>query len=251
MLVPFTHLTQADFPFTDGVAIIPLASMETHGPHLPLGTDGAIIEGILAHASPLITARATFLPTQWLGASAEHADHAGTVSCEPEHMIDGILSLGEGLARTGIRRVVLFNGHGGNIALGSIAALKLRARYGMLAATTHWLDFGMPEGLTPPAPVTEDVHGGWVETSVLLHIAPGVVKQEKATPREAAPPAASLFPKGPIGWGWKIGDLADGGWVGRPDLANAALGKALVDHAAAAFAKLVNELAAAEWSAKT
>ncbi len=250
MLVPFTHLTQSDFPWTDGVAIIPLASIETHGPHLPLGTDGAIIEGILAQAGPRITARATFLPTLWLGASTEHADHAGTMSCEPEQMIAAILSLGEGLARAGIRRVVLFNGHGGNIALGSIAALKLRARHDMLAASAHWLDFGLPEELTPPASVGEDVHGGWVETSVLLHLAPGVVKRDKAAAREPTPPAASLFPKGKIGWGWKTGDLAAGGWIGRPDLASAELGKALVDHAAAAFATLVNELAAADWPAK-
>ncbi|MCC6914538.1 MAG: creatininase family protein [Rhodospirillaceae bacterium] len=247
MLTPYIHLTQADLPLKDAVAVIPLASMETHGPHLPLGTDGLIAEGILAHAAERITARAVSLPTLWLGASSEHCAHAGTLSCEPEHMIASIAAHGEGLARAGIKRVVLFNGHGGNIALGSIAALKLRTRFDMLAASAHWLDFGLPAGLIAPAPANPDVHGGWVETSVMLHLAPHLVKREKAKANEAKTPAASLFPTGPINWGWKSEDLAGGGWIGRPDLAQAGLGKAMVDHAATSLATLIDELAAAKW----
>ncbi len=247
MLTPYIHLAQTDLPLKDAVAVIPLGAMETHGPHLPLGTDGLIAEGILARAAEGIAARTVSLPTLWLGASSEHCGHAGTLSCEPEHMIASIVSLGEGLAAAGIKRVVLFNGHGGNIALGSIAALKLRTRFNMLAAAAHWLDFGLPKDLSPPSPVNADVHGGWVETSVMLHLAPHLVKKEKAQANDAKTPAASLFPSGPINWGWKSEDLAPGGWIGRPDLARADLGRAMVDHAAAALAKLIEELAAAKW----
>lgn len=247
MLTPYIHLTQTNLPSKDAVAVIPLASMETHGPHLPLGTDGLIAEGILAHAAGLIAGQAVSLPTLWLGASSEHSGHAGTLSCEPEQMISSIVALGEGLKRAGINRVVLFNGHGGNIALGSIAALKLRTRLDVLAASAHWLDFGLPVGLNPPAPAAADVHGGWVETSVMLHLAPHLVNKETARANDAKTPAASLFPAGPINWGWKSEDLAQGGWIGRPDLADAALGKAMVGHAAAALAKLIDELAAAKW----
>ncbi|MGE4062133.1 MAG: creatininase family protein [Rhodospirillaceae bacterium] len=248
MLQPFAHLTQADLPLSDGVAVIPLASVETHGPHLPLATDGLIVEGILARAGEQCAARAVCVPTLWLGASAEHADHAGTVSCEPEQMIAAIVNLGEGLSRAGLTRVVLFNGHGGNIALASIAALKLRTHFGTLAATAHWLDFGLPAGFSQPAPLLRDVHGGWVETSVLLHLAPHLVRKDAAKANEALAPTPSLFPSGPIAWGWKSGDLAEGGWIGRPDLATAEIGKALVDHAAASLAKLLDEIAAARWA---
>jgi creatinine amidohydrolase len=248
MLIPFIHLTQAELPWTDGIAVIPLAAMETHGPHLPIGTDGLIADGILAQAGKRLVARTALLPTQWLGASSEHGDHAGTLSWEPEQMIEAIVSLGEGLTRAGIKRVVLFNGHGGNIALGSIAALKLRTRFGMLAASAHWLDFGMPPGFTQPAPLARDVHGGWVETSVMLHLAPQLVKKESAKANEALTPAPSLFPSGPIAWGWKIGDLSEGGWIGCPDLATADLGQAMVDHAAAGLAKLIDEMATAAWA---
>lgn len=247
MLTPYTHLTQPDLPLQGAVAVIPLASMETHGPHLPLGTDGLIAEGILNHAAGRITAHAVSLPTLWLGASSEHCSHAGTLSCDPEQMIAAIVALGEGLARAGIARVVLFNGHGGNIALGSIAALKLRTRFNMLAASAHWLDFGIPAGLTPPAPANPDVHGGWVETSVMLHLAPHLVKKDRASANAAKAPAPSLFPAGPINWGWRSEDLAAGGWIGRPDLAHADLGKTMVDYAAGALAKLIDELAAAKW----
>lgn len=246
-LTPFIHLTQADQPCSGAVAVIPLAAIETHGPHLPLGTDGLIVEGILARAADLIASRAVSLPTLWLGASAEHADHAGTLSREPEQMIAAIVDLGDGLARAGIKRVVLFNGHGGNIALGAIAALKLRTRSGMLAASAHWLDFGLPPGLAQPAPLTGDVHGGWVETSVLLHLAPQLVNKAAAKAGPAASPAPSLFPSGPVAWGWKIGDLGEGGFIGRPELASAAIGHALVEHAARELARLVDEIARAPW----
>jgi len=250
MLIPYAHLTQADLPWSDGIAIIPVAALETHGPHLPLGTDGLIAEGLLDAAAERITAKTACLPVLWLGASAEHADHPGTLSREPEQMIADIVSLGEGLTAAGFRRVVIFNGHGGNIALGSIAALKLRTRFNMLAANVHWLDFGLPPGLAAPTPLAEDVHGGWVETSVLLHLHPQAVQGEVLAPAPATAPSPRLFPRGPVNWGWKIGDLQSGdasGWIGRPDLASAQLGLALVDHAAASLARLIDEMAVAPW----
>jgi len=83
---------------------------------------------------------------------------------------------------------------------------------------------------------------------VMLHLLPELVKPRSAGANDAHAPAPSLFPNGPIAWGWRIDDLANGGWVGRPDLATAAIGKALVDHAATSLARLADELAAARWS---
>lgn len=253
MFIPFVQQTQTATWPSDSVAILPLAAVEAHGPHLPLGTDGFIAEAILDHAAARDGGTTSFvrLPLLWLGASCEHSDRAGTLSQEPEQLIAQIVAIGEGLARSGLKRVMLFNGHGGNIAAGAIAALKLRTKFDMLAASVHWLDFGLPETITPPAPVMGDVHGGWVETSVLLHLAPQLVAMDKASPRPANPPAASLFPKGPVAWGWKLDDLARdegaGGWIGAPNLATAELGKALVDHAAEKLMHTLRELAAAAW----
>ena len=249
MFVPFAHLTQAEIQKKDALVVLPLAAMETHGPHLPLATDQIIVDGILDLAMRLDDRAATVLrlPTLWLGASAEHADRAGTLSVDPELLIAQIVAVGGGLARCGVRRVLLFNGHGGNIAAASIAALKLRIQFDMLAASAHWLDFGLPQGLTAPAPVVEDLHGGWIETSALLHLAPDLVGKVVQRPQSVGAPAASLFPRGPIAWGWKTTDLGTDGWIGRPDLATAALGSALTEHAARRLLGLAAELAAALW----
>lgn len=229
------------------VAVLPLGAMETHGPHLPLATDTLIAEGILDRARDLDQSAAPIfrLPPLWIGASAEHADRAGTASIEPEALIAQIEHIGEGLARAGVKRILMFNGHGGNIAAAAIAALKLRTRFAMLAASAHWLDYGLPPDMTAPASAKDDVHGGWVECSVMLHLAPSLVGKGAAAP--ARPPAPSLFPKGPVNWGWMCSDLAPGGWIGRADLADAELGRMMVDHAARAALGTLHELAAATW----
>jgi creatinine amidohydrolase len=247
----FDHLTQADVPAGRAVAVLPLGAVETHGPHLPLGTDTLIAAGILdavqkldQSADPILR-----LPPLWLGASAEHADRAGTLSIEPEALIGQIEAVGEGLARCGVARLLLFNAHGGNIAAAAVAALKLRRRFAMLTASAHWLDYGLPAGLTPPANAKEDVHGGWIETSVMLHIMPALVGKSVAG-AVPAPPGPSLFPQGPVAWGWMASDLAADGWIGRPDLATADLGRQLVDHAARQTLATLHELATATWNPK-
>ncbi len=250
MFVSFSHISQSNVPGPGAVAVLPLGAMEAHGPHLPLGTDSIIAEGILNQAAALDQGSDLILrlPAMWLGASSEHASNAGTLSAEPEQVIEQIVSIGEGLARAGIVRMVLFNAHGGNVAAAAIAALKLRTRFAMLAASVHWLDFGLPPGLVPPAAVADDVHGGWIETSVMLHLAPQLVATQLLEARPPRPPSASLFPRGPVNWGWRIDDLApmDGnaGWIGSPNLASAELGQMLVDHAAKSVLNTLHEIAA-------
>jgi creatinine amidohydrolase len=250
MFVTYAELREPVATAPDAVALLPLGAMETHGPHLPLGTDSVIAEGIIDRAATLFDGSATVLrlPLLWLGASAEHAHRAGTLSQEPEALIAQIVALTEGLHHAGLRRIVLFNAHGGNVAALTIAALKLRNRFEMLAASAHWLDFGLPKEITPPTPVREDVHGGWVETSVMLHLAPHLVQMTEARPQPARPPAPLLSPSGPIRWGWQSDDLG-GGWIGRPELADAKMGQAMVDHAARGLNELLSTLAVAPWRA--
>jgi creatinine amidohydrolase len=173
------------------------------------------------------------------------------VSIEPEALIAQIETMGGKLAAAGVKRLLLFNGHGGNVAAAAIAVLKLRRRFGMLAASAHWLDYGLPPGMAAPANAKEDVHGGWIETSVMLHLTPSLVG--KGTAAAPTPPGPSLFPRGPVNWGWMTSDLtcgpeAGGGWIGWPDLADAELGRLMVDHAARAALATLHELAAADWN---
>src|SRR6185295_6618042 len=82
------------------VAVLPLGSTETHGPHLPLETDTIIAEGILDRVKT--KAKVIRLPTQKVGASAEHADRPETLSIEPEQLIAEIVSIGEAVATAGV-----------------------------------------------------------------------------------------------------------------------------------------------------
>lgn len=248
MIIPYANLTQSEVTGRNAVAIIPLAAVEAHGPHLPLGTDGIIVDGILDRAASENNSKFAFyrLPTIWLGASEEHGDRAGTLSRAPEAVISDVVQAAEGLTRAGIGRVLLFNGHGGNIAAAAIAALRLRTKFDMLAVSAHWLDFDAPTGIAP-APVAEDVHGGWVETSALLHLAAHLVKTEAIAPAPATAPAASLYPAGKIAWGWKTSDIAPNGYAGRPNLATAEIGRVLIGHAARKLNLLLDEIAEAKW----
>ncbi len=254
-ILSYADLAQTDFPVAaDVVAVLPLAAVESHGPHLPLGTDGIIVDGILARAATADGGRdrlALRLPTLWLGASAEHADRRGTLSVEPEALIVQIAAVAEGLAHAGVRRVVLLNGHGGNVAAAAIAALRLRTRFDMLAVNVHWLDFGLPAGLAAPGPMAADIHGGWIETSAILHLAPCLVIRDAFAPAPPSSPASMLCPSGPLAWGWKADDLAPGGWIGRPDLATPEIGAALIDHAAGQLVKLLEEVGRAAWPGAT
>ncbi|MEQ9326211.1 MAG: creatininase family protein, partial [Rhodospirillales bacterium] len=103
------------------------------------------------------------------------------------------------------------------------------------------------EGINAPGDIAADIHGGWLETSLMLAIAPADVTMDKA---RANPPAIArgdlLYPAGPVNWGWKTGDIAEGGWIGWPERASRELGTRLLDHATAKLAELVADMAAAK-----
>ncbi len=232
------------------VAVLPLGAVETHGPHLPLGTDTLIAERLLDRTlaeweeAPLALLR---LPALWIGASGEHDQGLGTLALEAEETIAAIQAIGGQLAKAGIKRLLLFNAHGGNIAAAQVAALNLRRRHDMLVAAAHWLDFGMPESLQPPTPPQADVHGGWMETSLLLHLEPDVVREDRMEPSPAKTPGPSLFPEGPIAWGWRTSDLTDETHVGNPEKADPLIGRLMTEQIVEGLRALLLELAEADW----
>src|SRR5687768_765496 len=129
------------------VAVLPLAATEQHGPHLPTGTDHFIAEGLLAEASRRArkNLEIVVLPVQAIGASLEHVRFPGTLSLPPAAMIELIAAIGGGVAKAGLRKLVIMNSHGGNIAAMTAAALECRARHDILAVTAGWSRLGLPE----------------------------------------------------------------------------------------------------------
>ena len=130
----------------DPVVILPLAAIEQHGPHLPLSTDLDIGLGLLREAFRQLPddLPVWVLPPQTTGASREHLRFTGTLSLEPELVTELIHQHGTALAASGVRRLVLFNSHGGNLRALDAAALRLRDKHGILVVKASYFAFSCP-----------------------------------------------------------------------------------------------------------
>ncbi|HEX2547276.1 MAG TPA: creatininase family protein, partial [Ramlibacter sp.] len=132
----WAELTSADFASLDPattVAVLPVGATEQHGPHLPLSVDHSLADGIVARALPQLPASASVLvlPTQQVGYSPEHASFPGTLTLPIETVIATWVAIGESVARTGVRKLLVFNTHGGQASLLDIVARELRVRCGL------------------------------------------------------------------------------------------------------------------------
>lgn len=232
----------------DSVAVLPLAAIEQHGAHLPLSTDLDIGEGLLAAAVAALPEDFPLLelPPLAVGASSEHAGFPGTLSLPPEVAIAVIESYGDSLARAGIRRLVLLNSHGGNKAVADIAALKLRERWGMLVVKANYFRFAAPAQALPVDELRHGLHGGALETAMMLHLAPHKVRREHlghppSRGEAMARQGLTLGPEGEAAFAWLAEDLHPDGVVGNARLANTELGERLVNHYGATLATVISE----------
>jgi len=156
------------------IAILPTAAIEQHGPHLPVGTDTMIAEGMLAQLRADLPEDldVRILPVQAVGKSNEHLHAAGTLTLGATTALTAWTEIGLSVARAGLRKIVIVNSHGGNLDLISILARELRVRAGMLAVKCQWGAFGYPEGLYSARENRFGIHGGDVETSLMLAFQP-------------------------------------------------------------------------------
>ena len=132
------------------IAVLPVGAIEQHGPHLPLCVDACINQGILARALELLPEQVpvTVLPPIPVGKSNEHIAFPGTLTLSADTLIRLWTELGEAVARAGVRKLVLFNSHGGQPQVMDIVARDLRVRLGMLAVAYSWDAAGVPPGLS-------------------------------------------------------------------------------------------------------
>jgi creatinine amidohydrolase len=232
----------------DPVLVMPVAAVEQHGPHLPLSTDVDIGAGLLSAALARLPAEAPVytLPMQAVGASPEHGDVPGTLDLGPRVLEDALVALGASVARAGVRRLVIANSHGGNKAVVDLAALRLRSAFDLLVVKAHWFRFPRPDVGLPEGEWQHGLHGGAVETAMMLHLHPERVRLDevRAFPslgEELAGSMEVLGPEGAAGFAWRARDLNPEGVVGDATLADAALGARLVDHYAAVLVAVLRD----------
>lgn len=257
MTVRFWHeLTSAEVAALDtarAVALLPSGAVEQHGSHLPLGTDLLIARALAERAAARAPDNVTvlLLPETAVSHSTEHRGFAGTLTLRPETLIAAWRETGASLARAGMRRLLIVNAHGGNVPAMDVVARELRADHGMLVAALSWFDFGLPEGTLDMEEAAHDLHGGRIETSMMLHLHPDLVQMDKAadfvsSTHDMARDRPALFARGAAGFGWSSEDLNPQGVMGNAAAADAGTGRRFVDHAAAGFAAALGDLARSE-----
>ncbi len=237
-------------PSRDVIAVLPLGATEQHGPHLPPETDSIIAEAIASRAAARLKDRLALdvLPVEAVGYSVEHSDFPTTQSLEYHQAVERWIDIGATWKARGISKFVLLNAHGGNSPLMTIVATELRVRHSMLAVATSWTRFGYPPGLVSDQEKAIGIHGGFIETSIMLALRPDLVLMAAA--RDFPSRQSSWMERfthlrayGPHAFGWKMADLNADGVTGNAAAATAEAGEKLLDHAAKGFSELLIDVA--------
>ncbi|HEX2547292.1 MAG TPA: creatininase family protein [Ramlibacter sp.] len=251
----WADLTTTDFAGLDPattVAVLPVGATEQHGPHLPLAVDHCLVDAIVARALPQLPAEASVLvlPTQQVGYSPEHASFPGTLTLPIETVIATWIALGESVARAGVKKLLLFNGHGGQASLLDIVARELRMRRGLVVYGCSW--WNLPLGAAGEQFSADEhrfgVHAGEIETSLMLALRPDTVRMAQArdfpsSSRERAARYPVLGNGRSAKLGWAIEDYNAQGAAGNAAAASADKGRALLEAAAGQLSLLLQEIA--------
>jgi len=231
------------------IAVLPVGATEQHGPHLPMSTDTATIDGVVrAVASRLPESLpALFLPTCPYGKSNEHSLFPGTLTVSASALAQLWMEIGACVAASGVRKLVLFNSHGGQMPVMDIVARDLREQYNMMVVCSHWYTLGLPDNLFGAHELQHGIHAGELETSIMLHLTPDHVRMERAKKfgslTEVLATEGRYLSLGNSGkLGWQTQDINPEGAAGNAAAGTVEKGRAVVEHVADRFIELLHEV---------
>jgi creatinine amidohydrolase len=238
------------------VAVLPVAATEQHGPHLPVSVDTALVDGVVNATLQHLPADlpVLFLPTQQIGKSNEHIRFPGTLTLSAQTVISLWMDIGASVARSGIKKLVLLNSHGGQVSIMDIVARDLRTEHDLIVYSANWYNLPLGDavmGLFPAAEHRFGIHAGDIETSMMLAL------QEKSgikgidmtqaqnfhsTSQDRAAKYAVLGNGTSAKLGWQMQDYNPQGAAGNAAAATAAKGHALINAAGLQLANLLKEV---------
>ena len=236
--------------------IWPFGACEQHGPHLPLATDSFFAERIsqivlnrLPKSFPIWS-----LPPQSIGFSPEHASFSGTISLPASVLLQLVMEVGKQVSSIGVRRLILFNAHGGQIGLLEAAARELRLNAPDLAVLPCFLWRGVDslKDLIPSLEIEVGLHAGLAETSLMLSLEPDLVGPDRPADGFNFSKTSSVPPEG---WSlegdahcsWLTKDISQTGVIGDSRGSNPSLGKDIEEALVAHWVDLVTVLMESDW----
>ena len=247
----FSQLAASDV-INQTVAVLPVAAIEQHGPHLPVSVDTTLVNGVIEAALQHLPADlpVLFMPTQQVGKSNEHIRYPGTLTLSAQTLISVWMELGACVARAGIKKLVLFNSHGGQVSVMDIVARDLRTAHDLMVFSSNW--YTLPLGdevmnLFTPAEHRFGIHAGDMETSMMLALREKYVDMSHAQHfHTQAEERAKKYPVLGNGMsaklGWQMQDYNPYGAAGDASIATAAKGHAVLNAAGMQLARLLQEV---------
>ena len=250
-----THLTSPEIDALDkrdGVVILPIGAVEQHGAHLPVLTDTLIATSTLNATLAALPGevKAWALPPMNYGKSNEHLNYPGTISLSADTLIAILHDIGASIARSGFRRLAFLNGHGGNMPLLNMVARDIRVATGLMCFNIHGFQLNEPPFAMSEKELTYGLHGGELETSLILATNPDLVKMDLAVTSYPDFPETDtpLFFFGPVNVAWLADDWSDTGIYGDATLGTAEKGEKLLAATVANLVKLFTVLSTFEIS---
>lgn len=248
----FPYLTWTDIqamPDKENVVIIqPVGAIEQHGPHLPIIVDSAIAVSVLGKALNKLDSNvlAYALPPLYYGKSNEHWHFPGTITISAQTMLAILTEMADSIYRSGFRKLVFMNAHGGQPQVMEIAARDIHQKYEdfLVFPLFTWAVPHIAKELLSPKELELGIHAGDAETSLLLSILPEQVKMERAVAEypHGLPEASLLSMEGKLPFAWVTRDLSKSGVLGDATVATKEKGDQLLESVSDGWAKVIEDV---------